>query len=139
MNGGVSMADDRSESRFPSVEEFEAGTLKPEAFDHEAHVYVAWRLLQENAPVQATWRFLSGLRRLTQALGIESKYHETISCFYMAIIAERRMEKPRQGWAAFAESNPDLLGPANKLLEKYYTPEKLWSDLAKRQFLLPDI
>ena len=70
---------------------------------------------------------------------MESKYHETISCFYMAIIAERRMEKPGQDWEAFVESNPDLLGPANKLLEKYYSPEKLGPDLAKRQFLLPDI
>lgn len=124
--------------RFPTVEAFESGTLDAEAFDHRAHVFIAWKLLEENSPARAATRFLSALKRLTAALGIESKYHETISCFYMTLIAERRAGQAEAGWANFADSNPDLLGPSVVLLEQHYTPERLWSDLARRQFLLPD-
>jgi hypothetical protein len=87
-----------AESAFPTVQAFESGTLNPEAFDHAAHVYIAWKLLGEDAPVGATARFLGALRRLTVSLGIESRYHETISCFYMTLIAERRAEHPGLAW-----------------------------------------
>jgi hypothetical protein len=125
--------------RFPTVEAFESGALNPEVFDHPAHVYIAWKLLEENSLSRATTRFLAALKRLTAHLGIESKYHETISCFYMTLIAERRVGQPGQNWVEFADSNPDLLGPATKLLDRYYSRNRLWSDLARRQFLLPDM
>jgi hypothetical protein len=129
----------QSSSRiFPSVDEFESGTLDPEAFDHEAHVYIAWRLLQENTFSVASHRFTSALRKLTRKLGIEGKYHETISWFYMVLIAERRSQQKRTDWNSFAEANPDLVSDAMKLLARYYSSERLWSSLAKRQFLLPD-
>lgn len=127
------------EEMFPTVEAFESGKLDPEAFDHAAHVYIAWKLLEKQAPAAATMRFIAALKRLTAALGIESKYHETISCFYMALIAERRSGQPAQSWADFADSNPDLLGPPPKLLDRYYSGDRLWSDLARCQFLLPDM
>jgi hypothetical protein len=123
---------------FPGLDEFEAGTLDPEAFDHEAHVYIAWKLLQENTLSVATHRFTTALQKLTRKLGIEGKYHETISWFYMVLIAERRSQQGRPDWSSFARANPDLLSDAKKLLEHYYSSERLWSSLAKQQFLLPD-
>ena len=41
-------------------------------------------------------------------------------------------------WEEFAASNPDLLTWRPSVLERYYTPEALGSDLARRVFLLPD-
>ena len=120
------------------LEEFESATLDPEAFDHPAHVFVAWRLLEQGDLPEATQRFTSALKRLTRRHGIEGKYHETISCFYMALIAERRALQGRQDWPSFSDANPDLLMRAGKLLESYYSTERLQSPLARRQFLLPD-
>lgn len=128
----------RAEHRFPDVDAFESGTLNPDTFDHAAHVYIAWKLLENNSLAEATERFLAALKRLTRSLGIESKYHETISCFYMVLIAERRAREGGQNWPEFAKRNPDLLAPAPALLSSYYSEERLWSDLARRQFLLPD-
>ena len=138
MNGAPQRLTGCEEQRFPSVSAFESGTLDPEAFDHPAHVYIAWKLLEKHTLAVATTRFLGALKRLTISLGIETKYHETISCFYMALIAERRSSQAAMSWTDFAESNPDLLGPSALLLDKYYSRDRLWSDRAKRQFLLPD-
>ena len=42
------------------------------------------------------------------------------------------------GWEEFAASNPDLMTWRPSVLERYYTPETLGSDLARRAFVLPD-
>lgn len=138
MNMAAPASGENPGRAFPGLDEFEAGTLDPEAFDHEAHVYIAWRLLREEALAGATHRFTAALRRLTRKLGIEAKYHETISWFYMALIAERLAQQKDLDWVSFIEANPDLAADAMKLLERYYSTERLWSNLAKQQFLLPD-
>ena len=120
------------------LEEFESAALNPEAFDHPAHVFVAWSLLEQGDLPEATQRFTSALKRLTRQHGIEGKYHETISCFYMALIAERRALQGRQDWPLFSRANPDLLIKSGELLKGYYSTERLQSPLARRQFLLPD-
>jgi hypothetical protein len=138
MNTGAVRTAGFSGRVFPTIDSFENGTLDIGAFDHEAHVYIAWKLLEEDSFSAATLRFTSALQRLTRALGAEGKYHETISWFYMALIAERRSRRQSSGWSAFSGANPDLLSAPSALLEKHYSQERLWSDLAKRQFLLPD-
>ena len=120
------------------LEDFESATLDPEAFDHQAHVFVAWRLLEQGDLPEATQRFTSALKRLTRRYGIEGKYHETISCFYMALIAERRALQDQEDWPSFSRGNPDLLMKSGELLKSYYSTERLQSPLSRRQFLLPD-
>ena len=54
MNAVVGKFDDADSHRFPAIDDFEAGRLDPESFDHEAHVYIAWQLLeQDDLPVAA--------------------------------------------------------------------------------------
>jgi hypothetical protein len=43
-----------------------------------------------------------------------------------------------QGWPEFRAENPDLLDRKRDILKRYYRPETLQSELAKRTFLLPD-
>ena len=125
--------------RFPTVAEFERGELDPEAFVHEAHVYVAWELINECPLAEAIERFAAALRRLTRALGQEAKYHETITWFFMILTAERQAALGAKNWDIFAGANPDLLTNSQSMLARYYSAERLWSPLARRQFLLPDL
>lgn len=129
---------DCAANNFPGLREFEDGTLDPSAFDHEAHVYIAWALLEEDGPAGATLRYSAALRSLTRSLGIGDKYHETITWFFMALIAERRAAREGAGWPEFRDANPDLFTEPGRLLERFYSPARLGSSLAKRQFLLPD-
>jgi hypothetical protein len=120
------------------IEAFEAGTLDPAAFDHEAHVRIAWSLLGQDELPAATVRFASALRRLTLKWGVEDKYHETITVFFMALIAERRAARPGVSWPSFRAANPDLVETPGELLAACYSDRRLQSTLARRQFLLPD-
>ncbi len=125
--------------RFPTVAEFERGELDPEAFVHEAHVYVAWELINQCPLTEAIQRFTQALRRLTTAIGQEAKYHETITWFFMLRTAERREALGATDWDTFAAANSDLLTDSKAMLARHYSAERLWSPLARRQFLLPDL
>ena len=55
-----------------------------------------------------------------------------------AFIRERMARCPDSDFATFAAQNPDLLTWKPSILDRYYRPETLASDLARSVFLLPD-
>jgi len=55
----------------------------------------------------------------------------------MLIIADRLAAEPGSVWTEFAAANPDLF-ESPSVLGKYYAPETLASDRARRGFVLPD-
>lgn len=121
------------------LREFEDCTLPPSAFHHREHVRVAWLYLKAEPPLTALARFAEGLKRFAAAQGHAGLYHETITWAYLLLIRER-MESTGAGetWEGFAEKNPDLLTWKPSILDCYYRPETLSSELARRVFVMPD-
>ena len=119
--------------------EFEKCTLPNGSFHHADHVQMAFLYLQKYPPLEALSRFSSALKRFAAAQGKPNLYNETITWGFILLIRERmaRASSP-QSWAEFSISNADLLCWDNNILKKYYFPETLSSDLAKRVFLFPD-
>ena len=121
-----------------TIDDMEQNRIAGGSFNHEAHVYLAWLYLGQYPVTEAIDRFTSALKRLTLKLGVPGKYHETISWFFMLIIAERRKGKARQDWAAFKAENDDLLRREDNVLSRYYSKETLATDAARCSFVLPD-
>ncbi len=121
-----------------SIEAFESGAVDPDEFDHEAHVYVAWLYLQDYELNDAIAGFCAALKRLTRKLGIGSKYHETITWFFMIAINERLQSTSFDDWHSFRRQNPDLFASSPSLIGRHYSGERLQSPLARTHFLLPD-
>ena len=121
-----------------SIDDLEQNRIEGGSFDHEAHVYLAWLYLDRYPLTEAIDRFTSALKRLTTKLGVPGKYHETISWFYMLIIAQRRSGNAGNDWPNFKEKNPDLLSRDANVLNRYYSKETLATDAARRAFVLPD-
>lgn len=117
------------------VEAFEACTLPPDLFPHRAHVRLAWLYLREQPLLDTLTRYSQGIRRYAGSLGASAKYHETITWAYLFLIHERMQRADHPTFEDFATANPDLFGP---LLERYYAPETLASELARTTFVLPD-
>ena len=121
-----------------TIAALEDGTLDAEAFDHEAHVYLGWLFLEEMPLLEAIDRFSSALWRLTAKLGIPGKYHETVTWFFMLLIAERRANTAGGDWFSFRRKNSDLFAGNPSIVSRYYSSDLLASDRARQSFVLPD-
>ena len=118
------------------VQQFESCTLPPDAFHHRDHVRLAWLYLRRHPPLEALTRFTEGLKRFAASHGHHGLYHETITWSYLFLIRERMADE--ETWEDFAASNPDLLTWKPSILDHYYEKETLFSDRARRIFVLPD-
>lgn len=119
-----------------TIEQFEAGEIEAERFDHEAHVFMAWQFLREFEPAIAISRYDAALRRLTAKLGVPEKYHATITWLFLLLIHERSQDD--ESWALFRSRNDDLVRDSRSTLQRYYSDELLFSDRARQRFVLPD-
>lgn len=108
-------------------------------FHHADHIRLAWIYLSERPLLEAIARFTTSLRRFAAHHGVPQKYHETITWAHLVLIHERmqRDGAPRE-WESFREANADLFAWRPSILQRYYAPATLTSDLARRVFVLPD-
>ena len=121
------------------IRAFEAGHIDPEQFDHAAHVRVVWCYLQLLPAADTLVRFTSALRALTERLGMPQKYHETITWFFVIVIANRVAGSASRSWEDFKRANADLIGNSSTLLKRHYSAGCLDSPEARRRFVLPDL
>ena len=120
-----------------TIERFEGGDIDAETFDHESHIYVAWLYLERFPLADAISGFTGALRSLTERLGVPGKYHDTITWFYLLLIAERR--DPGADWDEFRSRNGDLFDRSENVLGRYYRADTLASERARCRFVLPDL
>ena len=120
------------------VRAFEGCTLPNTAFHHRDHVRLAWIYLRQATPLEALARFAAGLQRFAAFNGHPGLYHETITWAYLFLIHERMADGTGgETWEEFAARNPDLLAWSPSVLDRYYDPETLRSERARRLFVLP--
>lgn len=117
---------------------FEKRELDPAGFRHRDHVALAWALLRRDPPLTAIEKYVAGLKQLTLSVGRPEAYHATITWAFLLLVQERCGRDPEAGWEAFERANADLFTWNPSVLERYYRPETLGSDLARQVFLLPD-
>ncbi len=118
---------------------FEAGAVPETGFGHVEHVRVAWWYLRRSSLADAISRFSIALKRFAAARSKPNLYHETVTVAYLLIINQRLETVGREApWELFASRNADLLTWRPSLLDRYYTPEALWSDRARKTFIMPD-
>ena len=121
-----------------TIEQLEMGEIDAGSFDHESHVYMGWLYVGEFGATRAIEKFTAALKRLVIKLGVPGKYHDTITWFYLLVIAERRMKSGGDDWTTFRRDNPDLFSRNDNVLSRFYSRELLGSDEARNGFVLPD-
>jgi hypothetical protein len=115
---------------------FENGTLDPEEFDHEGHVYAAWCCLRHYGDPVGKDRFVRALKRFVRLHGAEDKYHETMTIAFLDLIASR--QESGSEWDTFRKANVSLVERGLEQLLLHYSRDRLFSDRARREFLPPD-
>lgn len=119
-----------------TIGKFEAGDIEADRFDHEAHVYVAWLYVRAYELPEAISRFDAGLKRLVSKFGAKSKYHATLTWFFLLLINDR--SEDGESWSVFRDRNGDIISDSRNILSRYYSEELVLSDRARERFVLPN-
>lgn len=119
------------------LKSFEDGSLPEADFDHERHVHAAWCCLQRYGQLDGRERFVAALRRFVAIHGAADKYHETITRAFLELIASRL--STAADWQTFRNGNRLIVEDGMSLLLRHYSSEVLFSDMARRDFVEPDI
>jgi len=117
---------------------FEACELPEREWAHLAHLRIAWTCLAIASPEPALQRIRDGILRYnTEVLNRRHKYHETVTVAFTHIVAERTRDN--EGWKVFSSRVDDVLSADEPILLRYYSKSVLFSDLARNQFVEPDL
>jgi hypothetical protein len=118
---------------------FEALEVAPSAFDHAAHVRLAYVYLCQYPAAEAAERMKSSLLAFVDHVGVgRSKFHETITQAWILAVRHFMELSPDSASAAeFLAANPRLLDA--RIMLRHYSAELLFSHEARAAYVPPDI
>lgn len=118
------------------LQRFESTEIVPGVFGHKEHLEVAYAMLRKYSFIDATAKYTNGIRKLAAAAGAPRKFSATITFAFMSLLAERMANAPSADFPTFISNNRDL--QSSDILARWYSPERLSSNLSRSVFLLPD-
>lgn len=121
------------------TEDFLARRLDPAGFDHQAHVRVAWDLLQRFPFQRAFSEFEAGVRDLATRAGAPGKYHATITRALLHLIRLDLENSADPSWLDYLRSKPGVIGNGKALLLRHYSEAVLFSEQARLSWCEPDL
>jgi hypothetical protein len=118
---------------------FEGQKIEPAAFDHPAHVRLAYVYLCEDSVDGAVEKMRRALLAFLTHLGADlTKYHETITrAWVLAVDHFMNQSAACTSYEDLALMNPQLLD--SKIMLTHYSAEVLFSAEARLAFVAPDL
>jgi len=118
------------------LERFVCGELDAAAFPHREHVRMGFEMLRRHDFAETAFHFSSTLRAMAARAAKPQAFHQTVTIAFLSLIAERLDSGDYADFDSFALANADLLDKS--ALSRWYAPERLATDAARRTFLLPE-
>jgi hypothetical protein len=119
------------------LSQFESCSLPESEWTHLAHIRVAWICLAVETPERALARIRAGILRYnTEVLGRRHQYHETVTIAFTRLVAHRMAAG--EAWQSFAARIDDILNAEDPVLLRFYSEERLFSAVARQQYVAPD-
>lgn len=121
------------------VRGFESCTTAATDFPHRSHLVLATWYLSQGPTQQALERMRASILNFLKHYGINGKYNETITLFWI-ICVERRLRRLDEGLTLLERTNRvvESLGDS-RLVFEYYSQDLLWSEQAKQEWVQPDL
>ncbi len=124
------------------VKKFEAGAIAREDWHHREHLVVALVYFLETESVsQAIEKMRAGilnyLRAIKADLGEEHPYHETLTVFWITVIAGFLRKNKKMNLTENVDAVLNRFSDKDLPLQ-FYSRECLFSELARKEYLEPD-
>jgi hypothetical protein len=121
------------------LKQFEAHTLDPAYFAHHGHLRIAWLYLNSYPLETAISKVTSGISSYAESLGATDKFQHTLTEAIVRVMALRLEPDTSVNLELFLARNSDLVENIWGVVGRYYSQETLNSELAKAQFVEPDL
>ncbi|HYV19743.1 MAG TPA: hypothetical protein VFC25_12025 [Verrucomicrobiae bacterium] len=120
-------------------DDFASGRIEPAAFDHRAHIRLAYILLAEHDTETALTSMRDALQAFIRHHNVPvAKYHETLTRAWILAVRHFMATSPAAASAAeFIAHNPRMLDA--KIMLTHYSAEVLFSPEARARFVEPDL
>jgi hypothetical protein len=118
------------------LERFVRGEVDAACFPHREHVRMAFEMLRRHDFAETAWLYSRALRLMTAKVGKPQAFHQTTTIAFLSLVAERMEHTPAPDFAAFERAHPEMLDKAT--LSRWYRPEQLATEIARRTFVLPE-
>ncbi|WP_299770921.1 hypothetical protein [uncultured Tateyamaria sp.] len=120
-------------------DQFEAGRVAPDDFNHRAHLRLAYVYLCEGPVDAAMPRMRVALHAFLKRNGVPAdKYHETLTrSWLMAVAYFMDKATPAASFDSFLKQDDRLLD--TQIMLTHYHKDTLFSDAARAAFVAPDL
>ena len=117
---------------------FETCALQPSTFTHASHLRLVYVYLAQGDVAFATQKMRQSILAFLAGHKLpNAKFHETLTQAWVMAVAQFMQRQSSQSFDEFAQHSASLLD--SKFMLRYYSPELLFSDLAKASFVAPDL
>ena len=120
---------------------FENQSISNDDWSHEYHIRIAAIYLMLNDFETALIKVKAGIKKLNAVNEVPDSqfrgFHETLTIGWLKLVSSRLYKSKTDSSLELIEKNKDLLNP--RLLNEYYSTEKLMSLEAKASFIEPDL
>ncbi len=117
---------------------FESCAIAPAAFDHEAHLRLAYVYLAQGGLEDAQAKMRAALIAFLRAHGLPpGKFHETLTRAWVLAVRHFMGRSPSRSFGGFIAKSAVLLD--SRVMLTHYSRGALFSEQARIQFVEPDL
>jgi len=118
------------------LERFVRGEADAANFPHREHVRMGFEMLRRHDFAETAWLYSRALRLMTARVGKPEAFNQTTTIAFLSLIAERMERGGTPDFAAFVRAHPEMLD--KRALSRWYRPDQLATEIARRTFVLPE-
>ncbi len=133
MKSHLELSDNQFESQFENYQ------LPPSIFTHEAHLRLAWIHIKKYGVDVAINNIKGQIKNYVRSIGEEDKYNETLTVAAIRIVYHFIRKTPLNSFQEFLTKNQKLKTEFRELIFKHYKTNIFSSEIAKREFLEPEL
>ena len=113
-------------------------SISPVQFRHRDHLHLTWLLVRRHGPERAGVAVSSGLRHFAALHGQSGKYHETLTQFWVRLVAHMVSARPEVAeFEGFMEAFPQVLD--KNLPYRHWRRETIGGAAARAAWIDPDL
>lgn len=114
-------------------------SLDSAVFSHEAHLRLAWIHIHKYGVNKAVENISFQLRQFVESLGARDKFNQTVTVAAIRAVYHFMLKAETSDFRNFMARNPRLKTHFKEILSQHYHTDIFKSELAKREYLEPEL